>query len=182
MVGLASPAKHEVLIEHGALPIDYHSEDFVQVLHEIEPDGIDFVFNGMADAYVRRGMKVLRRGGVLVQFGAPQSKSRFIKFLGQFLWYNLLPNGKKIAGYGTHRLGVELFAEDWQALFQLLESGQIKPLIDHKFPLAEIVQANELLESGQVTGNIVILCSELEAHEIPAADSTELAPEVAITI
>lgn len=155
--GLASPGKHDILCEYGATPIDYHTQDFVQVICKAEPEGLDFVFNGMAEDYLKRGMKVLGRGGVLVQYGAPQSKSAFMTFLAQFLYYNLLPNGKKIKGYGTHRLGVELFEEDWQALFKLLEEGQIKPVIAERFSLQNVVEANELLESRQVTGNIVLL-------------------------
>lgn len=157
MYGLASPSKHDILRAYGAVPIDYRAQDFVAVINEAEPEGLDFVFNGMAEDYVQRGMNVLGRGGVLVQYGAPQSKSAFYRFIGQFLYYSLLPNGKKIKGYGTHRLGVDLFAEDWGALFDLLEAGEIRPVIAARFPLEDIAEANELLESGQVTGNIVIL-------------------------
>jgi NADPH:quinone reductase-like Zn-dependent oxidoreductase len=156
MYGLASPGKHDLLREYGATPIDYHQEDFVEVINKVEPGGLDFIFNGMADEYVRRSMSILRRGGALVQYGAPQTKKNFLVFLAQFFFYNLLPNGKKIKGYGTHRLGVHLFAEDWGELFKLLENGQIKPIIAEKFPLQEIVTANELLERGQVSGNIVV--------------------------
>lgn len=157
MYGLASPSKHDILRQYGATPIDYHTQDFVEMIGEAEPGGLDFVFNGMAEEYVSRGITVLGPGWVLVQYGAPQSRSRFLTFLEQFITYNLLPNGKKIKGYGTHRLGVELFAEDWGALFKLLEEGQIKPVIARRFALEDVVEANELLESGQVTGNVVLL-------------------------
>ena len=80
-----------------------------------------------------------------------------IKFIG----YNLLPNGKKIEGYGTHRLGVDLFKKDWNTLFQLLGDGNIKPVIAAKFPILEAVKAYQMLESGQVTGNIVLVTPEL---------------------
>ena len=159
MYGLASPGKHHILRQYGAKPIDYRQGDFVQLIRQAEPDGLDFVFNGMADEYVKRGMAVLRRGGVLIQYGAPQSLSRFFIFVAQFLFYNLLPNSKKIKGYGTHRLGVELFEEDWLALFDLLETGQIKPVIQERFLLQQAAVANELLESGRVTGNVVLLCN-----------------------
>ncbi|MFL7839506.1 MAG: medium chain dehydrogenase/reductase family protein [Candidatus Promineifilaceae bacterium] len=159
MYGLASPSKHDILREYGAIPIDYHTQDFVDVIGRNEPQGIDYVFNGMGEDYMRRGMAVLKRGGALVQYGAPQTKSGFYSFLAQFLYYNLLPNGKRIYGYGTHRLGVELFAVDWKTLFELLEAGQIKPVIARRFSLHDIVAANELMGSGQVTGNVVILPS-----------------------
>jgi NADPH:quinone reductase-like Zn-dependent oxidoreductase len=159
--GLASPSKHQTLSGYGAIPIDYHSQDFVQVLRQSEPGGLEFVFNGMGEEYVGRGMAVLHRGGMLVHYGGPQSLLRFSILLVKFGYYTLLPNGKAIAGYGTHRLGVDLFKDDWSTLFTLLERGQIKPIIAGRFPILEAARANALLESGRVTGNIVLLAPEL---------------------
>jgi NADPH:quinone reductase-like Zn-dependent oxidoreductase len=161
MYGLASPSKHHVLAEYGATPIDYHTQDFVEVIRRAEPQGIDYVFNGMGEETFGRGLAVLRRGGVLVHYGAPQSLAHFVLLVAKLLLYNLLPNGKSIEGYGTHRLGVDLFKEDWTALFKLLEEGKIKPILAGKYPLLEAVRAYGLLESGQVTGNLVLLAPEL---------------------
>jgi NADPH:quinone reductase-like Zn-dependent oxidoreductase len=160
MYGLASSSKHHILTEYGARPIDYHTQDFVDVILQAEPAGIDFVFNGMGEETFERGLAVLRRGGVLVHYGGPQSFSRFVLLVLKLLMYNLLPNGKSIEGYGTHRLGVDLFKEDWTTLFKLLEEGQIKPILAGKYPLLEAVKAYGLLESGQVTGNLVLLAPE----------------------
>jgi NADPH:quinone reductase-like Zn-dependent oxidoreductase len=161
MYGLASPGKHKLLVEYGATPIDYRTQDFVQVLRQAEPNGLDFVFNGMGEETFERGLAVLRKGGVFVHYGAPQSFGRFLLLMVKFIGYNLLLNGKKIEGYGTHRLGVELFKEDWAVLFKLLGEGKIKPIITAKFPLLEAAKGYALLESGQVTGNIVLLAPEL---------------------
>jgi NADPH:quinone reductase-like Zn-dependent oxidoreductase len=161
MYALASPSKHKLLTEYGAVPIDYHTQDFVRVLHECEPQGIDFVFNGMGEETFGRGLAVLRKGGVLVHYGGPQSLGRFILLVVKLIGYNLLPNGKKIEGYGTHRLGVELFKEDWNTLFKLLGEGKIKPIIATRLPILEAARAYQMLESGQVTGNIVLLAPEL---------------------
>ena len=161
MYGLASKSKHHVLTEYGATPIDYRTQDFVQVICRAEPDGIDFVFNGMAEEYFERGLAVLRRGGTLVHYGGPQSFAGFLRLVAKLVWFNLLPNGKSIKGYGTHRVDQQLLAEDWSVLFGLLEEGKIKPIVAGTFPLLEAARANELLESGQVTGNIVLLAPEL---------------------
>jgi len=161
MYGLASPSKHGALRELGVLPIDYHTQDFVQVIGEAEPEGIDYVFNGMAEEYFERALAVLRRGGVMVHYGGPQSFSRMLLLLGKLVLYNLLPNGKSIKGYGTHRVDIGLLKEDWAELFRMLEEGQIEPIIAARFPLLEAARANELLESGQVTGNVVLLAPEL---------------------
>ena len=161
MYGIASRSKHSALTELGAIPIDYHTQDFVEVIRPAEPDGLDFVFNGMGEEYLGRGLAVLRRGGTLVHYGAPQSFSRFLLFLAEFALFNLLPNGKAVKGYGTHRVDIHLLMEDWLVLFKLLEEGQIKPIITKKFPILEAAKANELLESGKVTGNVVLLAPEL---------------------
>ncbi len=159
--GLASPAKHAALIELGAIPIDYHSQDFVEVLRRAEPDGLDAVFNGMAEDYLKRGMAVLRRGGTLVHYGGPESLSRFIVFLAKFIWLNVMPDGKSILGYGTHRVDFQLLKEDWVKLFALLAEGKIKPIIAAKFPILEAAYANNLLASGSVVGNVVLVAPEL---------------------
>jgi len=161
MYGLASQSKHAALADLGAALIDYRSQDFVEVLRQAEPGGLDFVFNGMGEEYFRRGLAVLRRGGMLVHYGGPQSMGRLALLVGRIILTNLLPNGKTIKGYGTHRLGVELFKEDWTVLFSLLEAGSIRPVIAAKYPLLEAVEANRLLESGQVTGHLVLLAPEL---------------------
>ncbi|HZD55126.1 MAG TPA: medium chain dehydrogenase/reductase family protein [Anaerolineales bacterium] len=161
MYGLASPSKHPILADYGATPIDYHTHDFVEVLRQAEPEGIDYVFNGMGEETFERALAVLRRGGILVHYGAPQSLAHFVLLVAKLLLYNLMPNGKTIEGYGTHRLGVDLFKEDWTALFKLLEEGKIKPILAGKYRLLEAVKAYRLLESGQVTGNLVLLAPEL---------------------
>ncbi|MBZ0293729.1 MAG: medium chain dehydrogenase/reductase family protein [Anaerolineae bacterium] len=160
MYGLAAKNKHHLLTEMGATPIDYRTQDFVTVLHELEPEGIDYVFNGMGEEYFERGLTVLRRGGTLVHYGAPQSFGCFLLLLVKFLLYTILPNGKSILGYGTHRIGLDQLKEDWAVLFNLLAEGQIKPKIAATFPLLEAASANDLLEGGGVIGNIVLLPSE----------------------
>lgn len=160
MYGLASRSKHDALIKYGATPIDYRTQDFVDVIQKAEPQGIDFVFNGMGEEVFGRGLAVLRRGGVLVHYGAPQSFLRFLLLVVKLVFYNLLPNGKKVEGYGTHRLGVDLFKKDWGTLFEMLEDGRINPIIAEKYPLLEATRANEMLESGRVTGNLVLLAQD----------------------
>ena len=160
MYGIASPSKHSVLKDLGAYPIDYHTQDFVEVLRQVEPDGLDFVFNGMSGEYLKRGFSVLQRGGTLVHYGAPESFSQFLHLMAEFLFFMVLPNGKKIKGYGTHRVKDNLIREDWEKLFTLLQEDKIKPIIAAKFPILEAAKANDLLESGQVIGNVVLVTPE----------------------
>lgn len=120
MYGLASARKHGILRAYGVVPIDYHSQDFVQVIREAEPQGLDYVFNGMGEETFGPGLAVLKRGGVLVTYGGPQSFARFLLLVARLIGTNLLPNGKSIEGYGTHREGLAQMKEDWAELFRLL--------------------------------------------------------------
>jgi NADPH:quinone reductase-like Zn-dependent oxidoreductase len=77
---------------------------------------------------------------------------------------NLLPNGKSVAFYGITLLYMQdkkPFMEDVALLFNLLAEGKIKPIITTQLPILEAKKANELLESSQVSGNIVLLAPEL---------------------
>jgi NADPH:quinone reductase-like Zn-dependent oxidoreductase len=163
MYGIASESKHHILTEHGATPIDYHTQDFVEVIHQAEPDGLDAVFDGMVWGYLDRGFSLLRRGGTWVQYGNPLSFSGLLRLLSKLVLLNLLPNGRSLKLYGTttSKFGRGRYLEDWATLFDLLEEGKIKPIIMEKFPILEAAQANELLESGQVIGNVVLVAPEL---------------------
>jgi NADPH:quinone reductase-like Zn-dependent oxidoreductase len=161
LYGLASESKHSILTEYGAIPVDYNTEDFVEVIRKYEPGGLDFVFNGMGEEYFERGLELLSRGGMLVHYGGPQSFARFILLVAKLFLYTVLPNGKAIKGYGTHRSDNKSYKGDWQALFSLLGAGKIKPIIAKKYPILEAEQANRLLESGKIIGNVVLLSSDL---------------------
>ncbi len=165
MYGLASRSKHPVLTEYGVIPIDYHTQDFSQVIRQAEPDGIDVVIDGMMRVdYVRRGLSLLRRGGRMVSFGEPQGFGVLFRVLGTVVAVNLLPTGKSFKLYGTsfYFLGNrQPFLEDWATLFRLLEEGKIKPVIEKRFPILEAAQAHTMLESGSVTGNLILLSPEL---------------------
>lgn len=164
MYGIASKSKHHILADYGVTPIDYRTEDFVDILNHAEPDGIDAVFDGMMQLhYINGGLSLLKQGGIVVSFGEPPSRMELVKIIFKTLITNLLPNGKSIKLYGTSKYffgDQQPFLDDWATLFQLLQEGKIKPVIAAKFPLLEAAKANELLESGDVVGNIVLLAPE----------------------
>jgi len=164
MYGTASQNKHHVLAELGAIPIDYHTQDFVEVIRQAEPEGLDFVFDGMGGEDGERGLAVLRRGGKLVAYAAPTGVLTLLQGLVKMAFVNLLPNGKSAEFYGITALYLrdkKPFMEDLPLLFQMLEDGKIKPIITAKFPILEAAKANELLESGTMAGNVVLLSPEL---------------------
>jgi NADPH:quinone reductase-like Zn-dependent oxidoreductase len=163
MYGIASKSKHQILTEYGATPIDYHSQDFMEVIHTEEPGGLDAVFDGIGGQYVQQGFSLLKPGGTYVGYCNPLSLSGMLAYLGHVILYNILPNGRSAKFYGTgmSRINRRPFLEDWSTLFELLGEGVIKPIIAETYPLMEAAKANQRLESGEVTGNIVLLAPEI---------------------
>jgi NADPH2:quinone reductase len=119
----------------------------------------------MGGECAERGLAVLRQGGVLVEYPAPPAGLfTLLGRIAKMTLVNMRPKGKSIRSYGIsalYRMDKRPFMEDLTVLFNLLEEGKIKPIISKKFPILEAAKANELLESGQVIGNVVLLASEL---------------------
>jgi NADPH:quinone reductase-like Zn-dependent oxidoreductase len=163
MYGTASWKKQDVLVEHGAIPIDYQSQNFVDVIRKSEPNGIDYVFDGVGGMNIQPGFQILRRGGQFVEYGYSGIFQFLIDNLRlQFL--NWLPNGKSGDFYGitaTYRKDKGSIIEDLLMLFSLLEEGKLNPIIYQKYPILDAAKANQILESGEVIGKIVLLAPEL---------------------
>jgi NADPH:quinone reductase-like Zn-dependent oxidoreductase len=162
MYGTTSQGKQHLVQETGATPIDYRTQDFVDVIRQAEPGGLDFVFEGLGGSAIRRGYSVLRRGGKLVAYG----NSGFMAVLRDLAQVQLgrLLSGKSGEFYGItaiYRKDKTPFLEDLPVLFKLLAEGKLKPVIGQRFTLLEAAQANALLESGQASGKIVLLAPEL---------------------
>jgi len=104
MYGTASPGKHEILTKLGATPIDYHTRDFVAEIQEAEPEGLDFVFDGIGGAQVDRALSILKDGGKLVAYAAPIGFFSVLGDLGKLLRVNLLSRGKSATFYGITAL------------------------------------------------------------------------------
>jgi NADPH:quinone reductase-like Zn-dependent oxidoreductase len=165
MYAVASQTKQIILLEYGATPIDYRTQDIAQVIRRLEPEGIDVILDGMMRLEtIRRCLPLLRRGGRMVSFGEPAGLPELFRILATVLKTNLVPDGRsfKLYGTSTYFLGNRKpYLEDWASLFDLLEKGKIMPIIAARYPLLEAAQANALLESGQVVGNVVLVAPEL---------------------
>jgi NADPH2:quinone reductase len=172
MYGTCSSKKQKVVSELGAKPIDYKSVDFVQEIFRLSGDGVDVVFDGIGTKSLRRSYKTLRTGGRLIGYGfgstmkdghrrTYQIASSILNWIN-LLALNLIPYKRKVIPYSIQTLKRRRpawFREDLQILLNLLKQEKIKPIIAARMPLNEAAKAHELLETGAVTGKIVLVCN-----------------------
>jgi|APCry1669189070_1035195.scaffolds.fasta_scaffold00385_8 NADPH:quinone reductase-like Zn-dependent oxidoreductase len=164
MYGTAAQANHDIVASLGATPIDYQHDDFVARMDALTPRGADAVFDAIGGRHFQRSWRCVRRGGILVAYGAYYAA---IGKEGGAMWSytdlmirNLWPNGKAAAIYSIASLKQkhpDWFREDLTELFELLEQSKIQPVIAHRLKLTDAAEAHRLLESRGVRGKIVLL-------------------------
>lgn len=178
MYGTCSAQGTQVVTNLGATPIDYQKVDFITDIRRLTGDGVDVVFESIGGRHIWLSRKALRHGGTVVAYGLtgalrggrlltkhPGHRNR-LRGLPIFLIYiigsRLLPGRRRVVPYSIQtlkRLRPVQFREDLGAIFEMLKSGKLKPLVAQRIPLAEARRAHELLGQGNVTGKIVLVCN-----------------------
>lgn len=163
LYGTASLEKRDLIKDQGVVPLDYNSEEWVGNLKKMEPNGLDYVIDGVGKEYIGKGFSLLRKGGKLVEYAFPNFQKMFIGLLKVKL-LDLFPNGKKAEFYGiseNYRKDKSTVLEDIEILLDLSKENKIKPLIAERYPILEAANANSSLESGKISGKIILVAPEL---------------------
>lgn len=122
-----------------ATVLDYRKQDFTK-----GEERYDFVFDAHASAGYARAARVLAPGGAYAStLPTPGLWLRSILS-------SLLPLGR---GFVVNMRGEP---EDYAELERLLASGQVKPVVEHVFPLAEAAKGFAIAEAGGVVGKVVL--------------------------
>ncbi len=173
MYGTASKAKHPVVADAGAAPIDYRAESFRERLAELAPGGVDVVFDGVGGANFWHSYRSLRAGGRLVAYGVQAaihgSRASIPTLAASMTLLGLLraiPDGRRARFYSVadeKRKHPDEFRKDLGEVLRLLADGAIRPVIAQRLPLAEASRAHELIENARVAGKIVLVCNGTDA-------------------
>jgi NADPH:quinone reductase-like Zn-dependent oxidoreductase len=106
--------------------------------------GVDVVVEHVGEATWKGSLQAARAGGRIVVCGATSGPNP-PAMLHRIFWKQLSILGSTM---GTR--------EDFAALLELVETGQVSPVIDRAFPLADAAEAHAYFERGGQFGKLVL--------------------------
>ncbi len=135
--------------------INYREQDFShQIAHLTDGRGVNVILDMVGGAYIQRNIDALAQDGRLLLIALQQGGRAEVN-LGPVLLKRLTVRGSTLRPRSIvfkAAIAQELRARVWP----LLESRQIKPVIDSVFPLLQAVDAHRRMETGQHIGKIVL--------------------------
>ena len=124
--------------------IDYLKEDFTK-----RSETFDFIFDAVGKSSFGRCKPLLNENGIYISTELGKNGENI--YLA--LLTPLFSRKKLLFPLPT------ISKDDVIFLKNLVETGQYKPVIDRQYPLEQIVEAYKYVETGQKTGNVVIIIS-----------------------
>lgn len=141
VTGVCSSANVELVRSLGADEvIDYTQQDFADSGRRY-----DIIMDAVGNAPFSRCGAALNAGGRLLAVVAG------LPAMLQAPWIGLTTDKRVIVGSAPER------AEDLRELAQLAAGRHFKPLIGARYPLAQVVEAHRLVDSGHKRGSVVLM-------------------------
>ncbi|MEZ4865600.1 MAG: NAD(P)-dependent alcohol dehydrogenase [Caldilineaceae bacterium] len=145
VTGVCSTRNLELVRSLGAdQVIDYTQTDFTKTGQRY-----DLIFDAVGNQSVAAYRRALTRQGIGVVAGFT-TLARMLPIMLFGSW-----GQQKISAFLAHPN-----PSDLQAIKELLESGQVAPIIDRDYPLAKTTDAIRYLETGRARGKVIILVAE----------------------
>jgi NADPH:quinone reductase-like Zn-dependent oxidoreductase len=146
VTGVCRTDKMDLVRELGADEvIDYTQEDYTR-----NGQRYDWIVDVAGNRSILQVRHALRPRGVYVMVGGPTSRIFSALFLGPV-----------ISLAGSRRVGLMLWWKpmdraDLSVLTELIDAGKLTPVIDRRYPLAEVADALRYLDDGHARGKLVI--------------------------
>jgi zinc-binding alcohol dehydrogenase/oxidoreductase len=145
VVTSSSDAKLARARELGAdAAVNHNNEDVVAFVKQVTGGGAHIVVDDVGEATWRRTLDAARPEGRVVVCGATTGPNPPAA-LHRVWWKQLTILGSTMGS-----------PEDFQAVWELIDTGRVRPVVDRVFPLAEARAAHERLEAGEQLGKIVL--------------------------
>lgn len=160
--GATSSNKLALVAQLGATPIDYRRENIIKRVRELTGGGVEVVADMAGD--MQPALAALRSGGRVVSIGGLSlSNQNLMGLLFTIMRATIrvmLTPGKRAMFYGSLPTKVRQdktwYRETLSQLFNLLAEDKVRAVVGQRLPLVEAVRGHRLIESGAVTGKIVL--------------------------
>jgi NADPH:quinone reductase-like Zn-dependent oxidoreductase len=140
VTGVDHTAKLDMLRSIGAdHVIDYTKEDFTK-----NGQTYDVIMDTIGKSPFARSLRSLKEHGIYVNANPGLFGGVRMRWLSRNSTKRVIPWS---SGYSTKNL---------LAVKELIETGKLKPVIDRRYPLEQIVEAHRYVDSGLKKGNVVI--------------------------
>jgi NADPH:quinone reductase-like Zn-dependent oxidoreductase len=155
-VTAGTPRKTRFCHELGAdVVINYHDEVFDErVLDETNRGGVDVVLDNMGGSYLPRNIRSLALGGRLIVLGLQGGRKGELD-LGAVLAKRATVHAAGLRGRSVAQKAA-IVAETADAVWPLIESGAVRPIIDRVLTLDDAAEAHRLVESSEHIGKVVL--------------------------
>jgi NADPH2:quinone reductase len=139
--------------------VNYTEQDYVKVLKEATGgQGVDVILDMVGGDYVARNLELAAVDGRIASISFLRGSQVEIDMM-QILRKRLTVTGSTLRPRSAEaKAGIaeKLRAQIWP----LIESGEIKPLIAARFPLADVVESHKLMESSKHIGKIILMVAD----------------------
>ena len=151
-----TPRKTAFCVELGAdVAINYRDEEFEhRVIAETGNAGVDVVLDNMGAAYLGRNVLSLAVGGRLIVLGLQGGRVGELD-LGFMLAKRLWVHAAGLRGRSLEQKAV-IVTETVHAVWPMLESGAVRPIIDRVLTLDDAGEAHRLVESSEHIGKVLL--------------------------
>ncbi len=137
------------------LPVNYREHDFVEVINEATAGkGVDVILDMVGGDYVPRNVELAALNGRIVIIASLRGRQADLN-IGPIMMKCLIVTGSVLRPR-TDKEKAAIAASLYEHAWPLIESGEVKPVIDSVFPFKDVVKAHELMESSQHIGKIVL--------------------------
>lgn len=151
-----SPRKVEFCRQLGAeVAINYRDEVFDdRVLTETGGEGVDVVLDNMGALYLPRNVRTLAVGGRLVVLGLQGGRKGEIDLGG------LMAKRATVLAAGLRgrplQQKADIVAATLHAVWPMLESGAVRPIIDRVLTIDDAAEAHRLVDSSEHIGKVLL--------------------------
>ncbi len=139
----------------GAIAINYRTQDFVEVIKaETQGQGVTAVLDMVGGDYVPRNLKCLGEDGRHVSI-AVMSGPKATVFLPDVMQRRLTLTGSTLRPRSVGFKAM-LAQEIARSVWPMVETGELRPVMDRTFPLGEAAAAHARMDAGEHVGKIVL--------------------------